>query len=105
MSDNGSSAGAVLGNKQLKLSEIDLPAERMEIFKNGIKIDEGYGNAVLGNPLEAVVWLAKALHGYNIKLKKGEVLLAGSLTKAMDVAAGDIFEAHFKNLGSVKVEF
>jgi len=105
VSDNGSSAGAVLGNKQLKLSEIDLPAERMEIFKNGIKIDEGYGNAVLGNPLEAVVWLAKALHGYNIKLKKGEVLLAGSLTKAMDVAAGDIFEAHFKNLGSVKVEF
>ena len=89
----------------MKLSEIDLPAERMEIFKNGIKIDEGYGNAVLGNPLEAVVWLAKALHGYNIKLKKGEVLLAGSLTKAMDVAAGDIFEAHFKNLGSVKVEF
>ncbi|WP_462421974.1 2-keto-4-pentenoate hydratase [Salinicoccus sp. Marseille-QA3877] len=105
VSDNGSSAGAVLGAKRLKLADIDLPAERMEIFKNGIKIDEGYGNAVLGDPLEAVVWLAKSLHAYDITLKKGEVVLAGSLTKAMDVAAGDIFEAHFENLGSVKVEF
>ena len=105
VSDNGSSAGAVLGEKQLKVSDIDLPSERMEIFKNGIKIDEGYGNAVLGNPLEAVVWLAKSLHEYDITLKKGEVVLAGSLTKAMDVAAGDVFEAHFENLGSVKVEF
>lgn len=105
VSDNGSSAGAVLGEKKLNLSDIDLPSERMEIFKNGMKIDEGYGNAVLGNPLEAVVWLAKSLHAYNITLKQGEVVLAGSLTKAIDVAAGDVFEAHFENLGSVKVEF
>lgn len=105
VSDNGSSAGALLGEKQLKLDDIDLPAERMEIFKNGMKIDEGYGSAVLGNPLEAVVWLAKSLGEYDIRLEKGEVVLAGSLTKAMDVAAGDVFEAHFENLGSVKVEF
>ena len=105
VSDNGSSAGAVLGEKLLKLADIDLLADRMEIFQNGIKIDEGYGNAVLGNPLEAVVWLAQGLYSYNIKLKKGEVLLAGSLTKAMDVEAGDVFEAHFENLGSVKVAF
>ncbi|SHM68096.1 2-keto-4-pentenoate hydratase, partial [Lacicoccus alkaliphilus] len=61
VSDNGSAAGAVLGGKQLKLADIDLPAERMEIFKNGMKIDEGYGEAVLGNPLAAVVWLARSL--------------------------------------------
>ncbi|SHM64631.1 Fumarylacetoacetate (FAA) hydrolase family, partial [Lacicoccus alkaliphilus DSM 16010] len=90
---------------QLKLADIDLPAERMEIFKNGMKIDEGYGEAVLGNPLAAVVWLARSLDEYGINLKKGEVVLAGSLTKAMDVDAGDVFEAHFENLGSVKVEF
>lgn len=105
VSDNGSSAGAVLGRKQLRLADIDLPSERMEIFKNSRKIDEGYGAAVLGNPLEAVIWLAKSLHKYDITLKQGEVVLAGSLTKAMDVSAGDVFEAHFENLGSVKVEF
>lgn len=45
----------------------------MEVFKNGEKIDEGQGAAVLGNPLKAVVWLAEALHQYGILLKAGEV--------------------------------
>ena len=45
----------------------------MEVFKNGEKIDEGQGAAVLGNPLKAVVWLAEALHQHGISLKAGEV--------------------------------
>lgn len=105
VADNGSSAGAVFGANQVKLDQIDLPSVKMEVFKNDEKLDEGYGSAVLGNPLEAVVWLAKALHQYDITLKKGEKVLAGALTKAVDVKSGDHFKATFENLGEVEVLF
>ncbi|WP_426427595.1 2-keto-4-pentenoate hydratase [Staphylococcus equorum] len=105
VADNGSSAGAVFGKKHVKLSEIDLPSVKMEVFKNDKKLDEGYGSAVLGNPLEAVVWLAKALHQYDIKLKAGESILAGALTKAVDVKKEDRFKATFGSLGEVEISF
>lgn len=105
VADNGSSAGAVLGETRVPLSEIDLPFVRMEVYKNDEKINEGQGSAVLGNPLKAVVWLAEALHQYGISLKAGEVILAGALTKADDVRSGDTFKATFDNLGEVEVTF
>lgn len=105
VADNGSSAGAVFGKQQVKPDDIDLPSVKMEVFKNGEKLDEGYGSAVLGNPLEAVVWLARALHEYGIQLKAGEVVLAGALTKAVDVKPGDRFKATFENLGEVDISF
>lgn len=103
VSDNGSSAGMIIGDGQKSLSEIDLPSVKMEVFKNDEKLDEGYGSAVLGNPLEAVVWLAESLSEYDITLKKGEVILAGALTKAMDIQKGDRFKATFENLGEVSL--
>ena len=105
VSDNGSSAGAVIGKKHVKLGNIDLPSVKMEVFKNGERLDEGYGSAVLGNPLEAVVWLARELAQYDITLKAGEVVLAGALTKAVDVSSGDQFKAMFDGLGEVEISF
>ena len=55
--------------------------------------------------LEAVVWLSRALHQYGISLKKGEKILAGALTKAVDVESGDHFRATFEGLGEVEVIF
>lgn len=105
VADNGSSAGAVFGSGRMELEEVDLPKVKMEVYKNDEKLDEGYGSAVLGNPLEAVVWLGKALNQYGISLKKGEKVLAGALTKAVDVKSGDHFRATFENLGEVEVLF
>lgn len=105
VSDNGSSAGTVIGKQETQLEDVDLPAEKMTVYKNGETLDEGYGSAVLGNPLEAVVWLAKALAQYEISLKAGEVVLAGALTKAVDVESGDRFKAVFEDLGEVEISF
>lgn len=105
VADNGSSAGAVFGESQVQLDQIDLPSVKMEVFKNNEKLAEGYGAAVLGDPLEAVVWLAKALNQYGIPLKAGETVLAGALTKAVDVESGDHFKATFEGLGEVEASF
>lgn len=105
VADNGSSAAVILGKNKMKLDNLDLVNLKAEIYKFNEKIDEGYGSAVLGNPLEAIVWLAKSLHEYDIKLNEGEIILSGALTKALEVSEGDEFTAKFEHLGETKVKF
>ena len=106
VADNGSSAGAVLGSRRTALSEIaDITAIPMTVTKNGEWLDEATSAAVLGNPLNAVVWLAKALDDYGISIEPGMFVLSGALSKAVPFKAGDHFEADFGILGKVSTNF
>lgn len=105
ISDNASSGRYVLGGKQVKLSDIDLPAVGMKLYKNGDMAAEGTGAAVLGNPCAAVAWLANRLWGYGVTLKAGEVILSGAFSAAPVAAKGDVFAASFTGLGEVRAAF
>jgi len=102
VADNGSSAGAILGKKQTKLSEIeDITNIEMSIYKNGELLDKTTSAAVLGNPLNAVVWLANEVSNYGVMIEPGMFVLSGALSKAVEFKAGDVFEADFGLLGKV----
>lgn len=106
VADNASSAAFVLGRSHVPVADIpDLAGVRMVFRKNGTDIDAGVSSAVMDHPAIAVAWLANRLHEYGIRLKAGEVILSGSLTKAYDVAAGDVFTADFGGVGSVQARF
>lgn len=106
VADNGSSAGAILGQKATPLSAIeDITAIEMKAWKNGEMIDEATSAAVLGNPLNAVVWLANALSDYGVSIEPGMFALSGALSKAVPFEAGDSFEADFGVLGKVSATF
>jgi 2-keto-4-pentenoate hydratase len=105
VADNGSSAGAILGGKPVPLSNLDLPSIGMTAYKNGEWMDSATGEAVMGNPLKAVAWLANALSRYDISLNAGEVILSGALSKAVPIEDGDIFTAEFDHLGLVSATF
>ncbi|SDG74011.1 2-keto-4-pentenoate hydratase [Planococcus glaciei] len=106
VADNGSSAGAILGSRKTALSEIpDIAAIPMTVYKNGEWLDEATSAAVLGNPLNAVVWLAQALDEYGISIEPGMFVLSGALSKAVPFEAGDRFEADFDVLGKVSMNF
>lgn len=106
IADNASSAALVLGKNKLPVAAIpDLAGVRMVFRKNGIVIDEGVSSAVMGHPAAAVAWLANKLHEFGIRLKAGEIILSGSLTKAYEVAAGDTFSAEFAGIGTAKAIF
>ncbi|MPN58321.1 2-oxo-hept-4-ene-1,7-dioate hydratase [bioreactor metagenome] len=77
----------------------------MVLERNGIIIDTAAGAAVMGHPALSVAWLANKLGEYNVSLKKGEIIISGSLTKALEVKSGDVFRAVFDGLGSVKAVF
>lgn len=106
VADNGSSAGAILGATQTKLADIeDMTAIPMRAYKNGEFFDEATSAAVLGNPLEAVVWLANAVRDYGITVQAGTFVLSGAVSKAVPFEDGDVFEADFGALGRVRASF
>lgn len=104
IADNASSAKYVVGEKQQKLEDIDLLSIEMKFYKNGELINSGKGSDVLGNPVECVVWLVNKLSDFNIGLKKGEVVLSGALSAALDAEKGDEFIADFGEVfGQIKL--
>ena len=105
VADNASSARIVLGGTITPLHSLDLRTVGMVLEKNGEAVATAAGAAVLGHPAQAVAWLANKLAAYDITLRKGEVILSGSLTAAMPVGAGDFVRADFGPLGDVKTKF
>lgn len=106
IADNASSAKYVLGSIQRPVSDMDLPAIEMSLFKNEEKVNAGKGEDVLGNPAACVAWLVNRLADFNIGMEAGEVILSGALSAALDAEVGDVFVADFgEALGKVAVEF
>jgi len=104
VADNGSSAGAILGEKRTQLSEIeDITNVEMTVYKNAELLDRATSAAVLGNPLNAVVWLVNEVCNYGVSIESGMFVLSGALSQAVEFEAGDAFEADFGVLGKVSV--
>ncbi|MEZ0349986.1 2-keto-4-pentenoate hydratase [Mycobacterium sp. pR1184] len=105
IADNASSAGYVLGKARVSPADIDVTAIDAVLTRNGEVIAEGRSDAVLGNPVTAVAWLARKVESFGVRLRKGDVVLPGSCTKAIDARPGDDFVAEFTGLGSVHLSF
>lgn len=105
VADNGSSALVVVGSKPSQLDGLDLSTIGLVVMKNGQYVDSAAGAAVLGNPINAVIWLANALSEYGVGLRAGEIVLTGAFTTAMEIENGDTFIAEFAHLGTVSASF
>ena len=105
IADNASSAGFVLGPERVSPKDIDITAIDAVLTRNGEVVAEGRSDAVLGNPVTAVAWLARKVDGFGVRLRAGDIVLPGSCTRAIDVRAGDEFVADFAGLGSVRLSF
>ncbi|NRA83270.1 MAG: 2-keto-4-pentenoate hydratase [Gammaproteobacteria bacterium] len=105
VADNASSGLFVLGCTPKPLKDLDLRLCGMVMERRGEQISSGAGQACLGNPLNAAVWLAKTFVDNGTPLKKGDILLTGALGPMVQVAPGDTVEARISGLGSVRVSF
>jgi 2-keto-4-pentenoate hydratase len=105
IADNASSAGYVLGPDRVKPTDIDLKAIEARLHRSGDQVAEGRSDAVLGDPVVAVAWLARKVASFGVTLRAGNVILPGSVHRAIDVHPGDEFEATFDGLGSVRLSF
>jgi 2-keto-4-pentenoate hydratase len=105
VADNASSGALVLGGRPTLLHDVD-PALIGATFRiNGEIVETGCSGAVLGNPVIAVAWLANKVAQFGVVLEPGHVIMPGSCTRMVPVAAGDHVRADFDQLGHVAVRF
>jgi 2-keto-4-pentenoate hydratase len=101
VADNASSALYVLGDKRVPLSEF-APAEvTMHLEKNGEHASSGNGAACLGDPLNALVWLARTAVSFGSPLRAGDVVLSGALGAMVTAEPGAEITAELSTLGRV----
>ena len=105
IADNASSAGFVLGAARVKPGDVDLTAIPVRMLRNDEEVGVGRSDAVLGNPLVSVAWLARKVASFGVRLQAGHVILPGSCTRAIDARGGDGFRAEFGPLGEVRLNF
>lgn len=104
IADNGSSCRFVLGEKRVNLKELDLPFVGMALSKGEEVQLTACGAAVMGNPLEALAFLANELSKHGKELKKGHVVLSGSLGGMLSMEKGAHYSAELLGLGKVSVK-
>jgi 2-keto-4-pentenoate hydratase len=105
IADNASSAGFVLGAGRVAPETVDIQGIDAVLTRNGEVVASGRSDAVLGNPVTAVAWLARKVESFGVRLRKGDIVLPGSCTRAIDARPGDHFVAEFDGLGSVRLTF
>lgn len=101
VADNASSGGIILGSRPISVRDLDLRLVGCTLHINGDLAATGAGGAVLGSPLNALVWLANTVGPLGVTLEPGHVVLPGSITRAFPIAPGDTVTANFAGIGSV----
>ncbi|WP_407839656.1 2-keto-4-pentenoate hydratase [Streptomyces sp. DSM 116496] len=104
IADNASSAGYVIGEGR-DPRELDLKAVDATLTSGSDTLASGRSDAVLGDPAASVAWLARTVARFGVRLRMGHLILPGSCTRAVDVAAGRTYTADFTGLGPVSLSF
>lgn len=105
VADNASAGCFVLGARISAVDAADLATVGMVMAKNGAVVETGAGAAVLGHPALGVAWLANKLAEFGTVLRAGQVILSGSVSAAVRVAANDHIWVSFGRLGTVEATF
>ncbi|BCY13366.1 2-keto-4-pentenoate hydratase [Actinoplanes sp. L3-i22] len=103
IADNASSAGFVIGAGRVPPGAIDIRGIDAVLVKNGEPVVRGRSDAVLGDPVTAVAWLARTVAGFGVRLRAGHLIMPGACARAVDAHAGDEFHAVFTGLGEVRL--
>ncbi len=105
VSDNASYGAFTLGPWDRDLVNTDLRTLGMLLSQNGEVVVEGLGYASLGHPALAVAWLANKLAEFDITLVTGDIILSGSLGRAVPIAKGDVWTMELHGQPSLTMRF
>jgi 2-keto-4-pentenoate hydratase len=105
VADNGANGGLVLGPALADWRKIDLAKAKAVLRFDDTLIAEGTGAAVLGNPLEALTWLANHLSARGYGLKAGDAVTTGTVASIHFAEPGMHVTADFGPIGKVELRF
>lgn len=102
---DGSSSGRYVFGDAMPFAPDALSDIEVVLHVNGVPEQRGVGADVLGNPIEAVLWLANDLRRLGRGLSAGEVVSTGSITGVYHAKAGDSFRVEFGADAAVEARF
>lgn len=105
VADNASSGLYVLGDTQVSLADFEPRAATMRMYADDEVVSEGTGTACLGDPLNALSWLARTARDYGAPLRAGQVVLSGALGPMVPAPPGTRIRAEISGLGTVTATF
>jgi 2-keto-4-pentenoate hydratase len=94
----------VLGSPVTPLRGLDLALEEVVYEHNGEIVGTYTAAEVMGNPLNALAWLANHLATRGLALNPGDVVMSGAISKMLRPKVGDTIRARFSRLGSVGIK-
>jgi 2-keto-4-pentenoate hydratase len=77
----------------------------MTMTADGEVVSVGTGAACLGDPAQAVLWLARTARDFGAPLRAGELVLSGALGPMVTVRPGSTYVAELGGLGTVRASF
>jgi len=105
VADCASSALFVVGTDEKPLSQVEPVDVVMSLTINGEEKSAGNGAACLGDPLEALRWLAVQSARFGDPLRAGQLILSGALGPFVPFAPGDRVEASISGFDTLSVRF
>ena len=105
VADNASSGLFVVGDEGRPLEEVEPVEVEMSLSINGEVRSSGNGAACLGDPLEALRWLAVQSARYGDPLRAGQLILSGALGPFVPFEPGDRVEASISGFDTLTVTF
>jgi 2-keto-4-pentenoate hydratase len=96
-------AGVVLGPPVTGWRNQDLARAAARLSINGQEIGGGNGGDVMGHPLNALVWLADKLAAAGTPLRRGMIVMTGSMVPIQYPMAGDRVLVEVSGLGTAEL--
>ncbi|MBV1875628.1 MAG: 2-oxo-3-hexenedioate decarboxylase [Cycloclasticus sp.] len=105
IADNSSSSKFVTGGRMLPIEDLDLKTLGVVMEINGEVVELGAGAAILGHPAASIAMCANLLAERGEVIPAGTFIMAGSITPAISVKAGDNVSVRYQDLGTVTMRF
>jgi 2-keto-4-pentenoate hydratase len=104
MCDCASARMVVLGSGRCSAAIDAFEAIAMTLTRDGATVGQGTAAAVLGNPLEALRWLAGKLHRLGLPLRRGMLVSSGPFIAPI-AAEEATYTVDFTGVGTAQVTF
>ena len=105
IADFAANAGVVRGDLAVRPDAVDLRWVGAILARNGVVEETGLAAGVLDHPGNGIAWLANKIAAYGEQLNAGDFVLAGSFTRPIAAARGDVFQVDYGSLGAIDFHF
>lgn len=103
IANNGLHAGWLVGAFRPLAAGEDLRDVTVRLLDRGARLADGRGNAVLGDPLQALLWLVRGLAQDDRRILPGEIVLTGTMTPPVGLEPGQDFTVDYGDRGVLRL--